>query len=74
MANIKLIELAANITNETDLLGNLDSFIRDLSEEQVSLQGGMCVASDGESSGGCADVIIDFPQKFDLTKIIQKRK
>jgi hypothetical protein len=55
MANIKLIDLAANSANETDLLGNLDSFIRDLSEQQVSLQGGMCVASDGESSGGCAD-------------------
>jgi hypothetical protein len=74
MANIKLIDLAANSANETDLLGNLDSFIRDLSEEQVSLQGGMCVASDGESSGGCADVIIDFPRKFDFTNIIPKRK
>jgi hypothetical protein len=74
MANITLKDLAANSANETDSLGNLDSFIRDLAEEQISLQGGMCVASDGESSGGCADVIIDFPQTFDLTKIIQKRK
>jgi hypothetical protein len=50
------------------------SFIQDLSEEQISLRGGMCVASDGESSGGCSDVIINFPEKFDLIKFIPKRK
>jgi hypothetical protein len=65
----------ANITVK-DLVNCTEngSFIRDLSEEQISLRGGMCVASDGESSGGCSDVIIDFPGKFDLTKIILKRK
>jgi hypothetical protein len=68
MANIKLKNLAI------DLLSNSDSFIQDLSEEQVSLQGGMCAYTDDESSRGCSDVIINFPGKFDLTKIIVKRK
>jgi hypothetical protein len=66
MANITLKDLAN--------LQDNGSFIQDLSEEQISLRGGMCVASDGESSGGCADVIINFPEKFDFIKFILKRK
>jgi hypothetical protein len=74
MANITVKDLAVNNTNEVGVNHNSGSFILDLFEEQTSLHGGMCVASDGESSGGCSDVIIDFPRKFDLTKIIQKSK
>jgi hypothetical protein len=70
MANVALKDLALNSTNKVDLGNNSDSFIRDLSEEHVSLYGGMCVASDGESSGGCSDVIINLTWKFDLPKII----
>jgi hypothetical protein len=66
MANITLKDLAN--------LQDNGSFIQDLSEEQISLRGGMCVASDGESSGGCSDVIINFPEKFDFIKFIPKRK
>jgi hypothetical protein len=74
MANIRLEDLLTNSTNETDSFVTLDSFIQYLSEEQLNLQGGMCVASDGESTGGCADVIIYLPRIFDPSKIIQKRK
>ena len=48
--------------------------LENLSEEQINLRGGMCVASTDGTSGGCSDVIIDFPRKFDLTKIIPRRK
>ena len=66
MANITLKDLAN--------LQDNGSFIQDLSEEQINLRGGMCVASTDGTSGGCSDVIIDFPRKFDLTKIIPRRK
>lgn len=67
MASITVKNLVNyNLSTEIDPT----SFIHDLSEEQISLYGGMCVAG----SQGCSDVIIDFPQKFDLVKIIPKRK
>jgi hypothetical protein len=71
MANITVKDLT-NFNLREDV--NLKGFVQDLSEEQISLRGGMCAASDGELSGSCSDVIINFPEKFDLTKLILKRK
>ncbi len=70
MANITVKNLVNyNLCEEMDSV----SFVIDLAGEEISLRGGMCVASDGETYGGCSDVIIDFPQKFDPIKIIRKR-
>ncbi len=70
MANITVKDLVNyNLCEEIDSV----SFVSDLAKEQIGLRGGMCVASDGETSGGCSDVIINFPQKFDSLKIIRKR-
>ncbi len=69
MANITVKNLLNyNLCEEVESV----SFLSDLAEEQISLRGGMCVASDGETSGGCSDVIIDFPQKFYPVKIPRK--
>lgn len=40
MASIKLKDLAVNSAVEADLFNNSDSFIRDLSECELNLQGG----------------------------------
>ncbi len=40
MASIKLKDLAVHDIAEADLLSNSDSFIRDLSKHELSLQGG----------------------------------
>jgi hypothetical protein len=40
MAHIKLTDLAVNNASEADLFINLDSFIQDLSEYELALQGG----------------------------------
>jgi hypothetical protein len=66
MANITLKDLANFQDN--------GSFIQDLSEDQTKLQGGMCAFSTDENSRGCSDVIINFPEKFNLIKFIPKRK
>lgn len=67
--------IVADLVNH-DLCEEVDlrSFVSDLSEEQIGLRGGMCVLDENESSRGCSDVIIDFPRKIDLSKIIYKRK
>ena len=71
MSNISVENLVNhNLSSEVDPT----NFIHDLSKEQISLFGGMCVASDDGVSQGCGDVIIYFPRKFDFGKIIQKRK
>lgn len=71
MANITIKSLVND-----DLCAEVKSinFVRDLSEEQVNLRGGMCAFPTDENPGGCSDAIINFPQKFDLTKIIRKHK
>jgi hypothetical protein len=71
MANIILKDLV-----KYDLSEGLDSasFIHNLSEEQINLRGGLCAFPTDESMRGCSDVIIDFPQKFDLIKFFKKRK
>ena len=71
MSNISVENLVShNLSSEVDPT----SFVCDLSEEQINLSGGMCVASDDGASQGCGDVIIYFPNKFDFGKIIPKRK
>jgi hypothetical protein len=62
MANITVKDLTID-NNREDV--NLLSFVRDLSEEQLNLRGGIDVTSDGEPirQPHC-DVIINFPRKF----------
>ena len=67
MANI-IVENLVNHNLSTEI--DSTSFVHDLSEEQISLSGGMCVAG----SQGCRDVIINFPFKFDPNRIIPKHK
>ena len=61
----------ANITVKSLIINNLDeeltpeSFVRDLSEEQLNLCGGINFTSDGEPIIlPQHDVIINFPRKF----------
>jgi hypothetical protein len=71
MANITVKDLVnRDLFKEVDLM----SFVRDLSEDQINLRGGICAFLTDGTSGGCSDVIIDFPEKFDLSKLIKKRK
>ena len=61
MANITLKNLITdNLCEEV----TLESFVRDLAEEQLNLYGGINFTSDGEPILPHCDVIINFPRKF----------
>jgi hypothetical protein len=69
MANIQI----ADLDNHYLITADLASSIQDLSVDQLNLQGGMCVASYGESNtGGCSDVVIDI-LKFSRPIYLPKR-
>jgi hypothetical protein len=66
MANIKVIDLVLNSTVEADLLSNSDSFVRDLFESELVLQGGKKRRRPAPSIAVVPDILIGFSVGFSI--------